>query len=251
MREVLIVALVLFSWQNVFAQHPADTVFTEVDTMPYFYGCSWTAGDALAKRKCSDRALVEFISKYLVYPPEAKENELEGTVYVSFVVDEEGLVRGAQVIRDIGGGCGAAALDLLREMPRWEPGLKNGQPVKVRLNLPVQFLLRDKDAGLADGYSLTWGSLIGDTVRLEELKKNVSKPIYVRDPFGNNRYIDELAFTYEKNKRLLNAVSRGDISSELIKVIEKAKKRGRFTITASVQDGGRFIYVSRSFKIVE
>jgi len=152
-------------------------------------------------------------------------------------------------VRDIGGGCGKAALELLREMPRWEPGLKNGQHVKVRLNLPIQFSLRDNNADPGGGYSLTWGSLKGETVGRDELKDNISKPIYVRDPFGNNQYIDELAITFEKNKRMHNAVSRGEISSNMIKIIERSKRGGKLTITASVQANGQFIYVSRAFKI--
>jgi TonB family protein len=251
MREIMTASLALFFLQGIFAQHPADTVFTKVDTMPCFFGCALADGGTQARQECSGQALVQFISKYLVYPPEARQSGLEGTVYVSFIVDEEGLVTQTRVVRDIGGGCSGAALDLLREMPRWEPGMQNGQAVKVRLNLPIQFSLRDKDVDLAGGYSLTWGTLKGGTMRLDELKKNISKPLYVRDPFGNNRYIDELAFTFEKNKRLHNAVSRGEISSEMIKIIDKSKKGGKFTITASVQDNGRFIYVSRTFKIVD
>ena len=251
MRKIMTAALVLCFGQYIFAQYPADTVFTKVDTMPFFYGCAIDVSDAQAHRLCSDQALMQFISTYLAYPHQARQMGLEGTVYVSFVVDESGLVTQMKLVRDIGGGCGEAALELLREMPRWEPGLMNGQKVKVRLNLPIQFSLRDKNADIGGGYSLTWGSLVDDTVRLDELKKNISKPVYVRDPFGNNRYIDELAFTFEKNKRMLNAVSRGDISSELIKIIEKSKRGGKFTITASVQDNGQFIYVSRAFKIVK
>ena len=92
MRKIMTAALVLCFGQYIFAQYPADTVFTKVDTMPFFYGCAIDVSDAQAHRLCSDQALMQFISTYLAYPHQARQMGLEGTVYVSFVVDESGLV---------------------------------------------------------------------------------------------------------------------------------------------------------------
>jgi hypothetical protein len=136
-------------------------------------------------------------------------------------------------------------------MPKWEPGRQGSQPVKVRLNLPIQFSLKAPEPDLSEGYTLTWGNLHDEAATVEELIKSLESPVTVRDAWGNGRYVDELAFTFEKNKRLVNATSRGDITGELAKVVEKAKKGGVFTITASVQDKGRFIYVSRSFQVLD
>jgi TonB family protein len=218
--------------------------------MPYFRGCETLISGSEIKHHCSDQELVRFLSRHLEYPEEAKQTRTEGTVYVSFIVDEHGKVQNPVVLKDIGHHCGEAALRVLAEMPLWEPGLQDGQKVKVKLNLPVQFYLNAPEKE-AEPYSLTWGALRGDTTTTEELLNTLSLPIFVRDPQGNNRYIDELAFTYKKNKRLVNATSRGSVSGELSRVVEKTRKGGIFTITASVQDKGRFVYVSRSFKVVE
>lgn len=250
MRKSVAIIPALLLCSMLFAQFASDTIFTQADFMPYFSGCEQLENGSPAKRQCSDRAIVQYISRHLIYPEAARTTKTEGTVYVSFVVDEHGKVQHPSILKDIGDGCGEAALQVISGMPSWEPGLQAGQKVKVRLNLPIQFNLKaqEKEAEL---YSLTWGALRGDTTTAAELMNNISQPIYVRDPEGNHRYMDELAFTFTKNKRQLNATSRGTISDELIRVVEKAKKGGIFTITASVQDKGRFVYVTRSFQIAE
>lgn len=84
----------------------------------------------------------EWLSSHLKYPSFAKDMGVQGTVYVEFVVDEEGNVSDAKLLRDIGHGCGEAALKAVRSMPKWKPGSKNGKKVKVYYTLPVKFSLR-------------------------------------------------------------------------------------------------------------
>ncbi len=60
---------------------------------------------------------------------------------VQFVVERDGLVTNAKIIKDIGGGCGEATLKVVNMMPKWIPGKQNGKPVKVHFNLPVKFQL--------------------------------------------------------------------------------------------------------------
>jgi hypothetical protein len=151
---------------------------------------------------------------------------------------------------DIGGGCGQEALQVIREMPKWEPARNEGKAVKAKLNLPVQFSLKSTQTNASDRYTLTWGSLHGKSAGPEELLKNLEHPVLVRDEFGNDLFVDELAFTFEKSKRVLSASSRGEISDELAKIAQKAKNGGTFTITASVQDKGQFVYVTRTFSVL-
>ncbi len=234
--------------QLLWSQYAADTVFTHVDKMPSFGNCTSQEADAEAQKKCSDRALVQFISRQLEYPEEAKANNVEGTVYVNFVVDENGHVKSPTLLMDIGSGCGEAALAIIKAMPAWEPGIQGTQPVKVKLNLPIQFSLRNADRALADRFTITWGDIVGDTVTLEQLSRNLPFSVYVRGPSGDTHYVDELGFTFTtRSKRQTTATSRGGISEELVTIIEKSKPGGKFTITASVQDDGHFINVSRTF----
>ncbi len=218
--------------------------------MPYFHGCGQPGEAPTAKRQCSDREIVRYISQNLVYPEAAREAGTEGTVYVSFVVDEHGQVQNPAVLKDIGDGCGEAALRVIAGMPTWEPGEQMGKKVKVRLNLPIQFYLKEREKD-PEHYRLTWGTLRGEASTAAELQENLSQQVYVRDPEGNHYYVDELAFTFTRNKRMLNATSRGTITEELMRIVEKVKKGGVFTITASVQNKGQFVYVTRSFLIRE
>lgn len=83
----------------------------------------------------------QHISRNLVYPAYARDIGAQGTVYVSFVVDKEGEVTDVKVIRDIGYGCGEAAMNAVKSMCKWKPGKMGGQPVKVQCTLPIKFTL--------------------------------------------------------------------------------------------------------------
>ena len=233
-------------------QYTADTVFTLVDKMPSFGDCATKETDAEAQKKCADRALVQFISRQLEYPAAAKANHVEGTVYVNFVVDETGQVQSPTLLMDIGSGCGDAALAVVKAMPAWNPGHQQGQAVRVKLNLPIQFSLRNAELALAEKFTITWGDIVGDTVSTEQLKRNLPFSVYVRGPEGDTRYVDELSFTFTtRNNRKSKAASRGGISKELVTIVEKSRSGGSFTITASVQENGRFIFVSRTFQVFD
>ncbi len=236
--------------QLLWSQFSADTVFTHVSKMPSFGPCNSQEQNAEARKKCSDQALIKYISQHLEYPVEAKANNVEGTVYVNFVIDEVGYVQTPTLLMDIGSGCGESALAVIKSMPAWEPGLEQGQPVKVKLNIPIQFSLRNEERALAERFTITWGDIVGDTVTLEQLKRNLPFRVYVRGPAGDNHYVDELAFTYtSRGKRQTTAASRGGISEELVGIVEKSRAGGQFTITASIQDEGQFVNVSRTFQL--
>jgi periplasmic protein TonB len=85
--------------------------------------------------------LNQFLSSNLRYPELAKENNIEGRVTVRFVVNEEGKISDAMVIKGIGGGCDEEALRVVRKMPPWKPGKQNGRAVKVYYTLPITFTL--------------------------------------------------------------------------------------------------------------
>ena len=86
--------------------------------------------------------LFEYLQKNIKYPPVARENGIQGRVYVTFVVDKEGKIRDAKILRGIGGGCDEEALRVVRAMPDWKAGRQNGRSVQVQYNLPVNFTLK-------------------------------------------------------------------------------------------------------------
>jgi len=87
-------------------------------------------------------ALSQFIADNIRYPQLAKENNITGRVFVSFVVEKDGSIGQVKVLRDIGGGCGAEAVRMVKSMPKWKPGTQRGKPVRTQFNLPINFDLQ-------------------------------------------------------------------------------------------------------------
>lgn len=87
-------------------------------------------------------ALSKFIADNIKYPQLAKENNITGKVFVSFVVEKDGRVGQVKILRDIGGGCGNEAVRVVKMMPRWKPGKQRGKAVRTQFNLPVNFDLQ-------------------------------------------------------------------------------------------------------------
>ena len=88
-----------------------------------------------------ESAMLEFLQRNMDYPEAARTQEIEGRVILNFVVDENGTITDVKCVKDIGGGCGEAAIKAVRKMPRWTPGRQNGKAVPVYFNLPVMFTL--------------------------------------------------------------------------------------------------------------
>ena len=85
--------------------------------------------------------LLKFLAENIKYPPLARENNIQGVVALTFVVNKNGSVSDVAIVKDIGGGCGKEAMRVAGSMPKWSPGEANGHPVKVRYTLPVRFRL--------------------------------------------------------------------------------------------------------------
>jgi protein TonB len=87
--------------------------------------------------------LMRYVSQNIVYPSIAREIGKEGTVYVSFIVNETGFVENVKVMRGLGYGCDEEVVRVVGQMPRWKKAGRNaGHPVKVRFNIPVSFKLK-------------------------------------------------------------------------------------------------------------
>lgn len=124
----------------------SDEVIVFAEQMPRFPGCENQAGDNNAKKVCADQKLLSFIYANIKYPQMAIENQIEGVVHVSFVINKDGSVVDIKILREPGGGCGketARIVKLMNDMPqKWTPGKQRGKPVRVRYNLPVRFKLK-------------------------------------------------------------------------------------------------------------
>ncbi|MCI1265079.1 MAG: energy transducer TonB [Saprospiraceae bacterium] len=75
------------------------------------------------------------------YPAIARENDIQGTVVVQFVVAKDGDITKVNVVRGIGGGCDEEAVRVVKSMPNWKSGKHNGKAVPVNFTLPIKFKL--------------------------------------------------------------------------------------------------------------
>jgi|GEM_PF-1391520 len=115
---------------QVFGQSPANAktvTVTEPDLMPTYPG--------------GNDAMMKFLIENIKYPQDAVKNNIQGKVFISFVVAENGEITDAKVNRGIGSGCDEEALRVVKLMPNWKAGVKDGKPVPVAMNLPISFKL--------------------------------------------------------------------------------------------------------------
>jgi len=113
----------------------SNEVYNQVDELPTF-------GD-----KAQYTELYEFIGKNLVYPKEAREKNVEGMVYTKFVVEKDGTVTNVSVEKGIGSGCDEAALNVIKQLPHWNPGKKDGKIVRTSFVIPINFKVSDRKKG--------------------------------------------------------------------------------------------------------
>lgn len=231
-----------------FSAQAQDEVLIHADEMPYFAGCNDFGNNLKSKRRCSNDNLVYFISSNLKYPEEAKENGINGTVLISFVIDEYGIINEPYILKDIGGGCGKAGLEVVQKMGRWEAGKHKGKKVKIKLNLPIKFSL--SSSGDSGKYSINWGNIKGNRINKKTIKENIDDAVIVRDGFGNPVDITELIVAYERKKKFLDAVSKGHLNIEQRRVMKKVKKGGILTLSATIQEGSEFVEVDKEFEII-
>jgi protein TonB len=121
-----------------------EEIFKVVEEMPRFPGCE-EMPSAAEKKACADKKLLAFIYANIKYPPIARENNVQGNVVVSFVVNRDGSIEQIKVLRDIGAGCGEEAVRVIELMQdqgiKWHPGRQRGKPVRVQFLMPVRFTL--------------------------------------------------------------------------------------------------------------
>mgnify|MGYP006153523637 FL=1 len=104
-----------------------EEIFMVVENMPLFPG--------------GDLGLMKFIQKNVKYPAIAKEYNITGKVYVSFIVDRQGKVTNVKIVRGVDKNLDAEALRVVSSLPRYTPGKQRGKAVRVMFTIPINFTL--------------------------------------------------------------------------------------------------------------
>lgn len=113
-----------------YASKNEDEVFQNVEVLPGFPG--------------GLEAFGKFLGSNLRYPAYARKNNIQGRVFLSFVVEKDGALTNIQVARGIGGGCDEEAVRVISISPKWTPGIQNGKAVRTSFTIPIFFQLDGK-----------------------------------------------------------------------------------------------------------
>ena len=123
-------------------QYPEDnSAVKSAEVMPVLLGCE-DAVEPEKRQSCTNDGIMTHIMNELIYPEEAQNKGLEGTVVVEFVVNVKGVVSDVKILRGLG-PLDEAAMEVVRSLPHFTPGLENGKPVNVKYALPIRFSLAD------------------------------------------------------------------------------------------------------------
>ncbi|MDP2335155.1 MAG: TonB family protein [Bacteroidota bacterium] len=105
-----------------------NQVFVNPEEMPVFPG--------------GKEALLTFISSNIRYPREAQEKKIQGKVFVTYIVNEDGTISDVRVVRGVEMHLDAEAVRVVKSMPKYIPGRQDGKPVKASYTMPINFILQ-------------------------------------------------------------------------------------------------------------
>ncbi len=157
----------------------------------------------------------DYLLKNLKYPQEAKIAGIEGTVYLTFIVDKEGNINNPEVLRGIGAFCDEEAIRLVSNAPKWNPGKKDGQAVESRMRLPIRFDLAQSASN----------NMPKPTDQFNEyLMKTIKFPVEARRNNDTGSVIAKL--TLDKDGKIIkSAIAKGiskELNEEVLRALEKA-----------------------------
>jgi periplasmic protein TonB len=108
-------------------------VFFIAEDMPLFPGCK--------SKEETDAAIQKFIRENIKYPEIARENGIQGRVFVSFVVSKTGKITNVKLLRGVDSALDQEAMRVIQALPDFTPGKQRGKPVRVGYNVPINFKL--------------------------------------------------------------------------------------------------------------
>lgn len=113
---------------SVLSQSPGEEdVFLVVEESPEFPG--------------GTNALMGYLRDNMVVPDSCRENNIQGRVLVTFIVEKDGSITKPVVVKSVNHLLDAEALRLVSAMPKWKPGRQNGQAQRVKFTIPINFRL--------------------------------------------------------------------------------------------------------------
>lgn len=227
-----------------------EDAFDVVEEMPEFPG--------------GPKALMDYLMENVKYPKTAFDADIQGRVIAQFVVDKEGTVRDAQVVKSVDPALDAEALRVINNMPKWRPGRQNGKVVNVKYTIPVSFSLDGNNdspqtAGSPnlEGYSLTVDGEKVDIGMLKEISPykirsvsvDKSKQTVSVTTYKNSATQFIIQFLHSAREKCKNETGR-DLNSQKITVNGKVMTLDEIEASSlNIRDIGPVV-VDKSYNII-
>lgn len=133
--------------QNAIAQDPQEPVKTKPVSVKDIKTYDFAKLDAAPMFKGGMEELYRYLKRTIKYPQEAKANNIQGKVFLSYIVDTDGSLKDIKVLRGLGYGLDEEAVRAIKASPRWIPGKVNGKAVRVQYSIPISFTLAAATTG--------------------------------------------------------------------------------------------------------
>ncbi len=132
---IVALTIVISTNKEVIANSTQPTIEITIDSV-------YTTADKMPKFKGGTEKLMTYLGNNVKYPEKAKENKIEGIVYVSFVVDNKGGIKKTTILKSVDPLLDAEAKRVIENMPKWKPGKNKGKKVNVQYVIPINFKLK-------------------------------------------------------------------------------------------------------------
>ena len=259
MKKICLLALFLsvcsLFVSDIFAQPEVperNPTYTIVQEMPRFPGCEDQGLDKASLKKCAETEMLKFIYQNVTYPEDARLNEVEGMVVVSFVVNKDGSIVDPVVVRDIGHGCGEEVLRIVDTMPNWIPGKQDGQAVNVKFNLPVRFKMEDDPVSEFDNAlaqlaetpvyeglsSVMCDDFAGEFFNATDLNAWADGAYDQTNLCGYNSSVKKLEVTYVEDGSERSLESEGELTEGMRDYFRNAKPGSVIRMIMKIEAGG-------------
>jgi len=214
MRKLIILALMGIAMLNYSVKAQKVYDFVSVDTPPTYPG--------------GIKNFYAYMSKEIIFPEQAKKDNVNGKVFLSFIVDQNGSIKNVNVTKGLTKETDAEAIRVIKNTPKWNPGKIGGKSVSVKYNIPIQF----SQTGNSTPIKRTTKSVVmpefpGGTDKLYTyLAKNIKYPEQAKKDGVQGKVT--LAFNVEKDGTLTDLeVIKGlskETNEEAIRVMKKAPR---------------------------
>ena len=142
------------------SKSPGSDAFDVVEEMPVYPG--------------GMPAMMDFFYKNMKYPKEAFDAKQEGRVIAQFVVEKDGSITDAHIVKSVSPALDAEALRIVNAMPNWTPGRQNGKPVRVKYTVPISFKLTGGETNKAKDDNVNTDNTVNNRAVKETIEKDLA-----------------------------------------------------------------------------